>query len=80
MPENAIILCRSDAGDGGWSLHRPGTTNEQIANGEGILLTGTATWDDAADHWDAPTLEDYEEAERLMFDEAERRMEQPGPA
>lgn len=38
-----LILCRSDAGDGGWSLHPPGTTDEAIANGDArILASGEA--------------------------------------
>lgn len=50
-----LILTRSDAGDGGWSLHPPDTTDEQIATGEVLpLLTG----DDAA----GPTNADYAEA------------------
>jgi hypothetical protein len=53
--KSPLILTRSDAGDGGWSLHPPDTTDEQIATGEVLpLLTG----DDAA----GPTSEDYAEA------------------
>ena len=53
--KSPLILTRSDAGDGGWSLHPPDTTDEQIATGEVLpLLTG----DDA----DGPTSEDYAEA------------------
>jgi len=38
-----LILCRSDAGDGGWSLHPPGTTDEAIASGDAhILASGEA--------------------------------------
>lgn len=50
-----LILTRSDAGDGGWSLHPPRTTDEQIAEGDvAPLLTG----DDAF----GPTETDYGEA------------------
>ena len=34
-----LVLCRSDAGDGGWSLHAPGSTDEDIATGEAPSLT-----------------------------------------
>ena len=56
MPSySPLILTRSDAGDGGWSLHPPDTTDEQIATGEVLpLLTG----DDPA----GPTHADYAEA------------------
>ena len=33
-----LILCRSDAGDGGWSLHPHGTTDEAIASGDARIL------------------------------------------
>ena len=53
--KSPLILTRSDAGDGGWSLHPPDTTDEQIATGEVLpLLTG----DDPA----GPTHADYAEA------------------
>jgi hypothetical protein len=65
-----LVLCRSDAGDGGWSLHAPGTTDSQIALGEGLLLSGTAAripGDDEHDaEWDAPTQADYDKARKLM--------------
>lgn len=32
-----FVLCRSDDGHGGWSLHAPGSTNEQIASGDAAI-------------------------------------------
>ena len=56
-----LILCRSDAGDGGWSLHPPGTTDEAIANGDArILACGEAERDGAG--WDRPNAADYRKA------------------
>ena len=54
-----LLLVRSDAGDGGWSIHAPGTTLDGIREGEGLLLSGTATWDAERDAWSAPTPADY---------------------
>ena len=43
MTTSDLVLVRSDLGDGGWSLHPAGTTDEQIAEGEAIILaSGTA--------------------------------------
>jgi hypothetical protein len=33
-----LVLCQSDAGDGGWSLHAPGSTDEAIAEGIALAL------------------------------------------
>lgn len=33
-----LVLVTSDAGDGGWSLHAPGATDEQIAEGDAPAL------------------------------------------
>jgi len=53
-----FVLCRSDAGDGGWSLHAPGSTDEDIATGEAPpLVTGGAAWLD--DRWSRPSAADY---------------------
>ncbi len=69
LPTAPLVLCRSDAGDGGWSLHAPGSTDEQIANGEApALLDGDAEWDGDADEWSAPTADDYAEARLRMSD------------
>jgi hypothetical protein len=62
MENNNFILERSDMGDGGWSLHRAGTTDEQIVDGEGILACGEATMVDGA--WDRPNDADYAAAMR----------------
>lgn len=60
MHKNDLVLCRSDMGDGGWSLHAPGATDEQIAEGEALpLLDGPAEWDDAVGDWDRPNDADY---------------------
>lgn len=60
-----LVLVRSDAGDGGWSLHATGSTSQQIAEGEAPpLVSGTAALRDPDDHnsWDAPTQKDYDRA------------------
>lgn len=50
-----LVLCRSDDGQGGWSLHAPGSTDEQIASGDApYLLTG--------DNWGGPTIADRDRA------------------
>ena len=37
-----FVICRSDFGDGGWSLHAPGSSDEDIAEGRALpLITGT---------------------------------------
>ena len=59
-----LILVRSDMGDGGWSLHAPGSSDEDIAEGVArALASGTAAMD-ADGEWDAPTEADYVEAIR----------------
>lgn len=56
-----LILCRSDAGDGGWSLHPHGTTDEAIASGDArILASGDAEM--VGGEWSRPNAEDYAEA------------------
>ena len=58
-----LVLCRSDQGDGGWSLHPAGTTDEAIADGRAVLLaSGTAEWIDG--QWDRPDRTDYTKALR----------------
>lgn len=58
-----LVLCRSDKGDGGWSLHAPGTTDQQIAGGESVpLLSGEAEWDSRAGDWSQPDEDDYRAA------------------
>jgi hypothetical protein len=61
-----MILCRSDAGDGGWSLYPPGTTDDDIASGNVLpLLTGEAERDEDGG-WSAPTDADYERATAIL--------------
>ena len=49
-----LVLVRSDAGDGGWSLHAPGSTDDEIAQGDApALLIGEAEMIDG--QWNAPT-------------------------
>ena len=53
-----LVLVRSDLGDGGWSLHPAGSTDEDIAEGRApVLASGTATMVDGV--WDGPTEADY---------------------
>lgn len=60
-----LVLCRSDAGDGGWSLHAPGSTDEQIASGDApYLASGTARLL-PDDEWSRPTRADYARAWKL---------------
>jgi len=62
--KNDLVLCRSDAGDGGWSLHAPGSTDADIASGNApALATGTAKWRKDMQDWDRPNTEDYRFAE-----------------
>ena len=56
-----LVLCRSDCGDGGWSLHPAVSTDEQIASGDApVLVSGTAQWVDG--DWDRPNAQDYASA------------------
>ena len=56
-----LVLCRSDCGDGGWSLHPAGSTDEQIASGDApVLVSGAAQWVDG--DWDRPNAQDYASA------------------
>ena len=60
-----LVLCRSDRGDGGWSLHPPHTSDEEIATGDAaMLVSGDAEWDGT--EWSRPNVEDYAEARRVM--------------
>jgi len=62
-----FVLCRSDLGDGGWSLHEPDATDEDIAEGDDTaLVTGTAEWDEDAQQWDRPNMDDYQKAARIL--------------
>jgi len=60
-----FILTRSDQGDGGWSLHAPGSTNEDIATGEAAaLVTGVSR--KRAGKWMRPNARDYADAVMVM--------------
>lgn len=59
--ESDLILVRSDSGDGGWSLHAPDATDEDIASGDApYLLSGEAEAIDGG--WGRPNESDYAEA------------------
>jgi len=65
MTTTNFVLVRSDAGDGGWSLHPPGYTPEQIAEGYAPwLVTGTAKMQSDGE-WDRPNANDYASAARV---------------
>jgi hypothetical protein len=52
MNRNRLVLCLSDLGDGGWSLHAPDSTDADIAEGIAPALasgTGEPTRADYAD-------------------------------
>lgn len=54
-----LVLCRSDTGDGGWSLHAPDADDEDVASGDApAIISGTAERDSAGE-WSRPTAEDY---------------------
>lgn len=58
-----FVLCRSDLGDGGWSLHTPGTTDDDIAAGDpGYLVSGNAQMQRNGE-WSRPNEADYKAAE-----------------
>jgi hypothetical protein len=61
-----LILVRSDAGDGGWSLHAPWATADQIANGdEPPLQSGTADYTSDGE-WARPDRFDYARAMNVL--------------
>lgn len=56
-----LVLVRSDTGDGGWSLHAPGSTDDDIASGDApYLLSGNAKMINGV--WSRPNEQDYEQA------------------
>lgn len=58
-----FVLCRSDTGDGGWSLHAPGSTDEEIGSGDApYLVSGPAGWDEEKGDWSRPDEADYRAA------------------
>ena len=58
-----LVLCRSDAGDGGWSLHAPGSTDEDIATGEAPALTSGPSGKNRGGKWLRPNARDYAAAQ-----------------
>jgi hypothetical protein len=58
-----MVLCRSDAGDGGWSLHPPGTTDDEIASGDARILASGDAERTTDGHWSRPDPADYLRAE-----------------
>lgn len=60
-----FVLCRSDNGDGGWSLHAPGTTDDDVREGRGLLVSGPAEWDGETGTWSRPNERDYQIAEEV---------------
>lgn len=54
----SLILCRSDAGDGGWSLHPPDTTDNAIATGVARILASSDA-ERTDDGWSRPDDADY---------------------
>jgi hypothetical protein len=64
-----FILTRSDQGDGGWSLHAPGSTDEDIATGEAsALVTGVSR--KRAGKWLRPNARDYADAAMVFARDA----------
>jgi hypothetical protein len=59
MTEHKLILCRSDTGDGGWSLHPPGSTDEQIASGDAPYLLSGDSKKNKFGRWSRPNAKDY---------------------
>lgn len=65
-----FILVRSDMGDGGWSLHAPGATDEDIATGDAApLVTGVSR--KRAGEWLRPNARDYADAATVFARVAE---------
>jgi hypothetical protein len=63
MTDPKFVICRSDSGDGGWSLHQPGATDAEIGNGDApCLVSGPAEWDDDKGEWNRPNEADYRAA------------------
>ena len=63
LPALPFELTRSNWGDGGWSLHPAGFSDDAIADGRAPLLTaGMARCDPDTGEWDRPDGADYAEA------------------
>jgi hypothetical protein len=62
----SLILVRSDQGDGGWSLHDPAATDDEIACGlSPPLLSGPSECVD--DEWIRPNRQDYQIAQAALI-------------
>lgn len=82
MNTHDLVLVRSDTGDGGWSLHPPGSTNEAIAKGDEPTLMSCPAQKivnyndfqrDYEGEWDRPNQEDYDHAWRMCLSYYARR-------
>lgn len=62
MTADDFILVRSDAGDGGWSLHAAGSTDEDIAAGEAPAIASGPSEADADGGWTRPNRADFARA------------------
>lgn len=63
--EQEYVLVRSDQGDGGWSLHMAGSTDDMIANGEAPeLVSGQSAMRNG--QWLRPNSKDYIAARRAL--------------
>ena len=62
-----IEMVRSDMGDGGWSLHPVGYSDEDYAAGNvPLLASGEAVADGKTGEWDRPNAADYAAAEESL--------------
>lgn len=69
MAQFIPVICRSDMGDGGWSIHAPGSTDDDIREGLAYpLLTGTATM--RSGQWSRPNAADVRRAARIFTTQA----------
>lgn len=64
LKDYGFELCRSDTGDGGWSLHIPGD--------ESVIISGPSTLVDG--EWDRPNAEDYDKAISLKSEQQMQAM------
>jgi len=61
--QGRLKLVRSDRGDGGWSLHPPEATDEEIASGRApVLASGGSQYHQGAGIWLRPHDVDYQHA------------------
>lgn len=70
LPEHGadeLEICRSDLGDGGWSLHIPDDDTDA-----GLLLSGESDRDASGIGWSRPNDEDREEAMQVYRDRFDR--------